>query len=294
MKKQIAIVFNQHSCTPTQKAQIADALADLKQPVTFIALDENTAKKVAKGSYDTVVAVGGDGTVSAVADMIAGTAMNLGVIPQGTLNHFAKDLGIPLTIVPAIQAIVRGTLKKVDYGMVNSEVFINNSSIGLYPRLVRRREKLEPKLSKWPAAVVSSVVSAQNLKRFTAEVTIDGETILWRTAMIFVGNNSYQLAKPGFNNRDNLTGGMLSVYCLKTVRIHTLVWLMWRIAQGKPIPKRYFERLHTKKLDVRLPKRSKPTVWVALDGEVKRLSLPLHYAIHSGQCSVWVPRPKHL
>ena len=91
------------------------------------------AQQAAKGDADTVVAGGGDGTISSVAAALIGKDKRLGILPFGTMNHFAKDLFIPLELEGAIGTIVAGHETKVDVGEVNGEIFINNSSLGLYP-----------------------------------------------------------------------------------------------------------------------------------------------------------------
>ncbi len=90
-----------------------------------------------------VVAGGGDGTVNAVAGMLAGTDTPLGVLPMGTLNHFAKDVGIPLNLAAAVRNLFTGQISKVDVGEVNGRVFVNNSGVGFYPHFVRQREEQE-------------------------------------------------------------------------------------------------------------------------------------------------------
>ena len=90
-----------------------------------------------------VVAGGGDGTVSAVAGVLAGTDAAIGVLPMGTLNHFAKDVGIPRHLEVAVRNIFTGQVTNVDVGEVNGRVFVNNSGIGFYPHFVRQREEQE-------------------------------------------------------------------------------------------------------------------------------------------------------
>ena len=90
-----------------------------------------------------MVAGGGDGTVSAVAGVLAGTNAAIGVLPMGTLNHFAKDVGIPRHLEAAVRNIFTGQVTNVDVGEVNGRVFVNNSGIGFYPHFVRQREEQE-------------------------------------------------------------------------------------------------------------------------------------------------------
>src|SRR3954447_6264864 len=91
------------------------------------------------GKVAGVVAAGGDGTVSAVASALAGTDRVMGVLPAGTLNHFAKDLRLPLTLADAARVIAAARTTGVDVGEVNGRCFVNNSSIGLYPHVVVKR-----------------------------------------------------------------------------------------------------------------------------------------------------------
>src|SRR5437764_4126415 len=112
---------------------------------------------------EMVVAGGGDGTQSAVASRLVGTPLVQGVLPMGTLNHFAKDLGIPLKIEDAIRALASGRVREVDVGEVNGRVFINNSSLGLYPEIVRERELQQLHLgkSKWRALASATLHATQ-------------------------------------------------------------------------------------------------------------------------------------
>src|SRR6185369_7316778 len=113
---------------------------------------------VAQGAR-CVVAAGGDGTISAVASCLAGTGVPLGVLPLGTLNHFAKDLGIPLELDAAITTIAEGRARVVDVGEVNGRLFVNNSSLGLYPDIVLDRERQRQRLGrgKWRALLAACV-----------------------------------------------------------------------------------------------------------------------------------------
>src|SRR5205085_5858695 len=114
------------------------------------------ARHAARGGAQVVVAGGGDGTVSAVAAAVAGTDKTLGVLPLGTLNHFAKDLHIPLDLAAAVRNLVEGHAVSVDVGEVNGQIFINNSSLGIYPQIVREREKKQRQgMSKWPAFLLA-------------------------------------------------------------------------------------------------------------------------------------------
>src|SRR5512141_2280718 len=101
----------------------------------------------------TVVAGGGDGTINEVASLLVGTKLTLGVLPLGTLNHFAKDLGVPLDLEGAVRTVVQGRVAEVDVGEVNGRVFVNNSGLGIYPQIVAEREAEQERrgTGKWAA-----------------------------------------------------------------------------------------------------------------------------------------------
>lgn len=98
------------------------------------------ARKALAAASDVVVAAGGDGTINAVASVLAGSGVPFGVLPLGTLNHFAKDIGMPLELEEAVRTIGAGRTRRVDVGQVNDRIFLNNSSLGLYPDIVHDRD----------------------------------------------------------------------------------------------------------------------------------------------------------
>src|SRR5919206_2234799 len=127
--------------------QSAFAASSVEAAVAFVPCEElrNTAvaalERAQRGEIDAVVVGGGDGTVRTVAAVLAGTGVPLGILPLGTLNHFARDLGIPLELDGAAAVIARGSARTIDVAEVNGEVFVNNSSIGIYPYMVLDRER---------------------------------------------------------------------------------------------------------------------------------------------------------
>src|SRR5687767_5641669 len=123
VRERLASIFNQN------KIDIDMSVAQSGAEVTELAQD------AARGSYKVVVAAGGDGTVNTVASAVMDNKKILGVLPVGTLNHFAKDLGIPLDLEAAVHTIVAGHTTEVDVGEVNNRLFLNNSSLGLYPMI---------------------------------------------------------------------------------------------------------------------------------------------------------------
>jgi diacylglycerol kinase family enzyme len=167
------------------------------------------ARDAVTGPEEMIVAGGGDGTISSVASTVAGTGKVLGVLPLGTLNHFAKDLGVPLALEAAAATLVHGEVKEVDLGKVNDQVFINNSSIGLYPEIVRRRDKEQQLFnrSKWPAMVKAFFAALREYRFLRVQVRTSEGQFVRTTPFVFVGNNPYDLDSFGIGGRPKLSTG---------------------------------------------------------------------------------------
>jgi YegS/Rv2252/BmrU family lipid kinase len=160
-----------------------------------------------------IIAAGGDGTMGAVAGELAGSKSSLGMLPLGTLNHFARDLGIPNDLDEAAKLIASGTARQVDIAEVNGRAFVNNASIGLYPLMVMDRDAQRQRLgrSKRLAMLVASLRTMARFHKRRLVLTTDGGEARVDTPMLFVGNNDYRLALPSAGRRDVLDDGQLCV-----------------------------------------------------------------------------------
>ncbi len=153
-------------------------------------LAARTRRAASRG--DTLVAAGGDGTVNAVAAVAVETGATLGVLPAGTLNHFAKDLRIPLDPAEAVDTIVAGHVQMVDVGEVNGRIFVNNSSIGIYPRMVWERDGEQRRGRRKAVAFgIAMLRTWRNYRTFAGRLLIDGTPHVVRTPFVFIGNNEY-------------------------------------------------------------------------------------------------------
>jgi diacylglycerol kinase family enzyme len=235
-----------------------------------------------------VVAGGGDGTVSSVSAAIAGAGAILGVLPLGTLNHFARDLGIPFDIEAAVRIIAEREIKSVDVGEVNGRVFINNSSLGIYPLLVWQRRKLERTgLSKWVAFGLAAVKVLRRPSFVTVRLKVDGQELIRKTPFVLVGNNEYEIEGSRIGIRPRLDAGHLAVYVAPVLSRVGFVGLFFRAIFGKLKGQTQFDALSTGQLWI---ETSRNRVLVAFDGEVDRMTSPLHYRIRAGALKVIVPR----
>src|SRR5512138_3292265 len=247
------------------------------------------AREAATGESAAVVAAGGDGSVGSVASVLVRTGKPLGVLPLGTLNHFAKDLGIPLDLEGAARTIVEGRVAKVDVGEVNGRIFVNNSSLGLYPRIVQRREKQREKLGwgKWPAFVWATLHALHRHRSLDVLVTADGHEIRRRTPFVFVGNNFYEMEGFDVGTREHLDRGELSAYLAPGAKPADLVLFALRALIGRLQGVPGFEGLRTPEL--RIETRG-DRARVATDGEISIVRTPLRYRVLAGALAVIVPR----
>lgn len=229
--------------------------------------------------HATILVVGGDGTLSAVAGLIVGTKAVFVPIPGGTLNHFTKDLGIEQDIDKALANVASAHVRAVDVAAVNDTVFINNSSIGLYPASLQLRSTLEHRIGKWPAAVVSSVRALIRFRVYT--VTINNE--VFRTPFVFIGNNTYKLNAPGAPTRDALNKATLSVFIAHTTSRWGFVKGVLYAGLGKAHQLDEFEERTGKSFLIRIPKKR---ISISRDGEVNRMTLPLEYSVRPGKLYV--------
>jgi diacylglycerol kinase family enzyme len=237
-----------------------------------------------------VVAGGGDGTVGSVAGALVGTDRPLGVLPLGTLNHFAKDLHIPLSLEAAARNVCEGREALVDVGEVNGQVFVNNSSLGLYPRIVRRREKLQERegSGKWAAFLRASLAVLRRYPFLSVRLDADGQRIVRRTPFVFVGNNEYQMESLGMGSRACLDAGCLSLYVAHRTGRLGLLRLALSALFGRLQQAHDFDALSAEEIwvETRRPKR----LPVATDGEVNVMTTPLHYRVRPAALKVIVPR----
>lgn len=236
-----------------------------------------------------LIAGGGDGTVNAVASHVASTDLTLGVLPMGTLNHFAKDASIPLELEDAIRNIAHGQRVVVDAAEVNGHLFINNSSIGLYPQLVRHREQ-QQRLgrSKWNAFFWAMLSAFRRFPFVRISVHIDGTDYLYKTPFVFVGNNSYTMEGFHIGERTTLNAGVLSFYTAKKTGRAGLLQLAFSALLSRLQQHAGFEAVQTSELRIETRRRS---LRVSTDGEVNIFETPLHYRILPGALRVIVPKP---
>lgn len=236
-----------------------------------------------------VVVAGGDGTVGAAAGALAGSGRPLGILPLGTLNHFARDAGIPFDLDEAIAVIAAGRTRQVDLGEVNGRIFVNNSAVGLYPRMVREREAQQRRLgrSKRLAMLVASLRALWRFSRRRLTVRVAGAAAPIETPLLFVGNNRYETALLTLGRRSALDRGELCLYAPLAAGRLRLLSLALRALFGRVDQRRDFLSLDGIAEAEIGSRRQRLTV--AADGEAWPMETPLRYRSRPGALTLIVP-----
>ena len=245
-------------------------------------------ERAAAGHAAIIIAGGGDGTIATVAEAVAGTDKTLGVLPLGTFNYFARTLGIPAELDEAIGVIVAGSSRTVDVGDVNGNVFLNNSSIGLYPAVLKTRESTYRRVGRSQLAAYLSVVLTLLEPPGLVNLTIaaDGHALARRTPLVFVGANAEQMDSLGIIGGECIANRKLTLYVTRPLGPLKVARLAARLLFKRLRRAEDFEVICASDILIGLRRRR---VRVALDGEVRLLDTPLRYRMRPDALRVLVP-----
>lgn len=249
---------------------------------------QDLARAAMRDAPPVLVAAGGDGTVSAVAELTRGTATALGILPLGTLNHLARDLGLPFDLGAAVAVAVGGRRVAIDVGEVNGIAFLNNSSIGLYPDIVRDRSRQQRQLgrSKGTAMLWAILAAMRRSPLLQIRLQLDQRVEDCRAPFVFVGNNQYQMEGFQIGRRASLEGGELSVYTTRRSALADLFVLAFRALFRRLRQAEDFSAWTARHLTVAMRRKR---VLVAVDGEVRAMDTPLEYRIVPHSLVVMAP-----
>jgi YegS/Rv2252/BmrU family lipid kinase len=291
-----AVLINRHggaaSRDPETRDKVAAALKSAGVTATIELIDggqcEVRAKAVAERGDAMLIVGGGDGTISAAASALVGTETRLGILPLGTLNHFARDLGIPAEIDAAAKLIATGKERRVDVAEMNGRIFINNSAIGLYPQMVIDRDLQRKRLarSKRLAMLVASVRTLARFNHQRLTLTVNDEKARVDTPLLFVGNNDYRLDIGAPGQRDSVDDGELCVLVMRKKTRRGLIAASIRALLGRARSDDMVRIDGVQRLRV---DSHRGHLGVSLDGEVVRAEPPLDYRIRKQALRVIAP-----
>lgn len=292
----VAVILNPGSGSGSdqeaRRREIVERFASHGREATLFEASEATpidaqARAAIEAGCRVAVAAGGDGTVNVVASAAIARDIPLAVLPVGTLNHFAKDLGLPLDLAEAVGVAAEGVVRRVDVAEVNGRLFLNNSSIGVYPRIVELRDRSGGRgAAKWFAAVWASLAVLRRRPFMGVRIRAGDETVVRRTPFVFIGNNEYRMAGLQAASRESLTGGTLALYVMDASRRRNLLGLalsvVWRGADE-------VEELDCFTVPEARVETRRRRLQVALDGEVVMMESPLDYRIRPAALQVMGP-----
>jgi diacylglycerol kinase family enzyme len=247
------------------------------------------AIKAARETPRVIVAAGGDGTINLVASLVLESGLPFGIIPLGTFNYFARDLGIPLEPRAAAMALATGRIRRVHVARVNGHLFLNNASFGLYRQLLEERERMKQRFGRYKIiAAFSAVVTLFRFREtYTLQLELDGKPTVLRTPMLFFGLNSLQLENLDLDIARCTEAGLVAVIALAP----TSRWKMFGLALRGALHGLHDSpelRCHgASRVEVRLPGRRRTRV--AVDGESVECKLPLHIEVQRDALHVLVP-----
>jgi diacylglycerol kinase family enzyme len=246
------------------------------------------AREAAATRPDVLVAGGGDGTIATVAGELLDGEVPLGVLPLGTFNRFATDLGVPAELAAAIGVLRSGERRRVDVAEVNGRVFLNTSTVGFGAAVVERRQDPRPRNrgGKAVATIAAALRTWPDFRSPLVRLRVDGEEVLRRTPLLAVTNNAGTFRFPHFGARQRLDGGTLHVAVLqrphRSAVVRALVESVFRDLRDAPS----FDHWQVTECEVDLGPRPVP---VFLDGELLYLRSPLRYRIRAGALTVVAP-----
>ena len=250
----------------------------------------DAVSRLTRAGVKRVLVAGGDGTIATAASALLDTGTELAIVPAGTLNHFARDLGISTNAAEAVVLATRPATCSVDVGVVNTRVFLNTSSVGGYVRYVRTREKFERRLGYRLASLLAALRMMTSVRRMEVEIEADGRARAFHTPLVFIGVGERALEFPVLGGRVEDGRRGLHVMVVKDrSRLRLIAIGAAAILRGLDAVTQagHFEDVIVDRLRITMRSRG----WVALDGEIALLPTPLDYELRRGALSVVCPPP---
>jgi diacylglycerol kinase family enzyme len=283
--------FLNAACGNAEAAREAIAAAGFElETVQPKALEKRLEEAIREGARRILVA-GGDGTIATAAALVAKSRTELAILPGGTLNHFARDHGIPTDLGKAALVASDGPVVGVDIGYLNDCVFLNTSSIGAYVTFVRERERLEKHLGYSIASVIAFAKMLSEIRTFSVTLELEGEKKTYRASLVFIGVGERELKLPILGSRvKNGRSGLhvMIVQGRKPARLFALA--LAGITKGRheadKLPEFHEFLVDSCRIDL-----TRPTATVGLDGELKRFRTPLDYHIERDALQIVVTPP---
>ncbi len=293
------ILFNGSSGTALAGTLTADELVRrLAELGHSVSLDADSARPfeerlrtAANSPAPVLLAAGGDGTATALAEVALETGKTLALLPLGTANLLARDLNLPLTVDDWFAALPEMTERTIDAGEVNGRIFLHKVVIGGVPRIAVVREKIRGRgdLGARLGFLSHFVRHLSRLRRFAVEVRPeDGQPMIHRVQSIAVVNNDYDEGLGKVFARSRLDGGFLSLYIVRSLSLADALRLSAEMLLGNWRNDDVLEVENVSAVTVRIRQRR---ARVMIDGEVQLLDGPFDFRIRPGALKILAPPP---
>ena len=241
----------------------------------------NIVSSAASDGYDAVVVAGGDGTIRKISSYLLGSHSPLGIIPVGTYNNFARENGIPLSLEESIKTISKNNIKEIRTGEVNEKIFLNNSTVGFYPKIIKSRNKITS--GRWASLIKAILLSFKKFPLLEVKIKSFGEQYIINVPFLFIGNSQNKIDFFNFSEGNNRDGRFLDVYYPLNTGIFTICRFAFKVLIRNLRENRDYKVISTDEFEI--TSGSKHVV-VSLDGEIFHLSPPLRYKVHEQQLKI--------
>ena len=267
------------------EAQVRDAFAACGLAIDLHLVPGEAVVETLRGLSATLIAVGGgDGTLGGAAGVLHEQGKTLAILPLGTRNHLARQLGIPADLPGAAKTIAAGATTRIDLGSAGGRIFVNNLSIGIYTRLVRARDAIGG--PKWLATFPATWHALKKFRSQHLALTYGGESRSIKSPLLFVGNNQYSIDRGSLGQRSSLSEGLLSLIAVGALSPFALVRFGLRAAVGLLNRDSDFAELaNTAEVTI----NSRHSQDVAFDGELEKMKFPLVCKVLPAALEVIVP-----
>jgi diacylglycerol kinase family enzyme len=252
---------------------------------------QSMVEKAISDGCDPIIAAGGDGTISGIAGVLAGTGRRLGILPFGTFNYFARRLGIPDDPGDALRCALDGAETPLTIGVVNDRVFLNNASLGAYALILQVREGVYSRWGRSRLAAYWSVILAMIsvYRPMNMTVTVDGQVQQLRAPMAFVSVSPFQLEEMGLDGAEAVRAGKLALLVPRDTARLKLLWRALRVFFRGARRHEDYLLLTGEEIVIETPGATR---LVARDGEREKVSGPYRFRIRKDALSVKVPESR--
>jgi diacylglycerol kinase family enzyme len=284
--------FLNAACGHAEAAREAIAAAGYELEAVQPAEMEKCLRKAIDQGTNRILVAGGDGTIATAAALVAKTRTELAILPGGTLNHFARDHGIPTDLGEAARTARDGPVVGADIGYVNDCVFLNTSSLGAYVTFVRERERLEKHFGYTIASVIAFAKMMAEIRTFSVTLEVEGQKKTYRTSLIFIGVGERELKVPTLGSRvKNGRRGLHVMIVQGRRRARLFALALAGITRGRQEAEKLpeFEEFLVDSCRIDL---TRPAATIGLDGELKRFRTPLDYHIERDALRLVVAPPE--